>query len=659
MRRASPALLAPLAAALVAACATPQAKPGTEPYVSAVRLRGVRAFDAGDLEARLATVGPGFLGRDAVRLDPDALALDRRRIEAFYRERGYYDARVTDVRTSPDGDGRVKVEFEVSEGAPVRVERVEVVWVEDAPDAQARVKALPLRPGAIFTDRDYDAARQALLAALRGTGYANAEVTQEAQVLPEAHTARAAYTATPGPRFRFGPVFVSGTASVGRDRIREQAAAEIHTGDWFDESKLGRAQSRVFDLGVFGGVRVTRGTPDPVRGVIPVVVTVREAPFRTIRAGPGVGIQGGNRWDVHGTVGWTDRNFYGDLRRLQLDLRAGYAWLLTPRKEAPVGLASAQFSQPGAISRSIDASLRLELEKGIEQAYDYWSERGRVLFPIRLAPKWTFVPSYNVELYQLSNVSGTYQTAPGEPGPQLQNCKGSALHPVCLLSFLEQRLAWDGRDSPLNTHRGFYVSLAVQEGFNVTGYGYRYLSFQPEARAYFPLGAHSVLAARARAGALLPIKETGAPPIVALFFAGGPLSMRGYYTRRLSPMVLDEHGDWVAVGGNGVVDGSLELRFDVAGPLGGAVFLDAGNVSQASGSPTAYQTALDPSLLQWAAGVGARYRTPFGPLRLDVGVRLPSDWSAGVPFNDRFPTVPFTDHREPIVAVHLTIGEAF
>jgi translocation and assembly module TamA len=121
----------------------------------------------------------------------------------------------------------------------------------------------------------------------------------------------------------------------------------------------------------------------------------------------------------------------------------------------------------------------------------------------------------------------------------------------------------------------------------------------------------------------------------------------------------------VSVGANGAADGSVELRFDVTGAFGGAVFLDAAGVSYYSSSPTEYQKALDPTALQWAAGVGLRYRTPFGPLRLDVGVRLPNDLAPGVPFDDRFPAVPYTSyddgtpHREPIVAVQIALGEAY
>ena len=97
--------------------------------------------------------------------------------------------------------------------------------------------------------------------------------------------------------------------------------------------------------------------------------------------------------------------------------------------------------------------------------------------------------------------------------------------------------------------------------------------------------------------------------------------------------------------------------------MGAALFLDGGAVADASSSPTVYQTALDPTRIQWAAGLGLRYHTPFGPLRLDVAARLPDRFTGS--WGSRFPPVPYTfwadgtPHREPIVAVHIALGEAF
>jgi translocation and assembly module TamA len=305
----------------------------------------------------------------------------------------------------------------------------------------------------------------------------------------------------------------------------------------------------------------------------------------------------------------------------------------------------------------------------------------------------SFVPSYNLEVYELDHVTNLPNpNNPNQPlvSPLLTSCQQSSpqsSHGVCLLSYLEQRIQWDGRDDPINTRRGFYTELQVQEGSHVGGYGYQFLKFVPEGRIYLPVGERSVLAARARLGAFIPVNETGTPPTVALFRSGGANSMRGYGQDRLSPMACvpttvaaptpedPNHtkavcsNQWYPVGGNGLAQYSLEFRFPIRGNLFGATFTDAGYVSAPSAVPTAYRDAFDPAKLQWALGFGIRYRTPVGPLRFDIAARLPENLARRTNFTDRFPTIPqggfqipngdFFVHREPIIAFHLTIGEAF
>jgi translocation and assembly module TamA len=654
MRRTLPVLALATGLGLVG-CRTPRGT-ADSPVVTDFRLVGARAVNGDGLLARLATQGPhcslGPIGCDFTTLDPDALVTDRLRVEAFYREHGYFAAHTDAPRIDPDGDGRVRITLEVHEGKPVRVRTLTVVGLEVAPEA--RPPSLPLREGDVFTDAAFDAGRALLVATLRAHGYATAEATQAAQVLAEEGAALVTYTVTPGPRYRFGRIFVAGTASVPHELIVSQAERELKPGDWYDETGLTRAQARVFELGAFAGVRVVRGLPDTQRGTVPVIISIREAPFRSLRLGPGLGFQA-TRWDADGEAVWTHRNFLGDLRKLQLESRAGYAWLpnpFKPSREDVVGQLAVDFSQPGAIARAVDVSARVELERSLQPAYGFWSERLRLGTPLRVAPRWTLVPTYNLEVYQLHSVLGgtTLATLP----PQFSNCPGQ----VCLLSYVEERVAWDGRDDPINTRRGLYVSLSVQEGFPLGHVGYAYLRLLPEARFYLPIGS-AVLGLRARVGGLVPIHETGAAPVVALFASGGAQTMRGYGPGRLAPMIF-QNGQWIPTGGNGLVDGTVEVRLPLAGDLGGAVFLDAGNVSRASGAPAEYRTALDPTLLQLAFGLGLRYRTPFGPLRADVAMRLPNDWRPGVSFNQRFPTVPGdSGHREAIAALHITLGEAF
>jgi translocation and assembly module TamA len=407
---------------------------------------------------------------------------------------------------------------------------------------------------------------------------------------------------------------------------------------------------------VFGGVRVTQGPVDEAKKTIPVVVQVREAPFRTIRAGPGLGV-GAARWDANLLAGWTHRNWRGGLRKLSFDARFGYAWLpspLAPEVQGFVGLGSAEFTQPGLIRRRADLNARVEVERGIEPAYSFYSERFRIGTPLKLFGRAIAIfPSYNLELYQLTNTPTPTLGAQGRE-ELLQTCSGQN----CVLSYLEQRVALDLRDDPINTRRGVYLAVALQEGFRILGQGFPYLRLLPEARAYLPVfGSGAVLAGRARFGTLRGLGTD--PPVIARFYSGGPNLMRGYYTRQLSPVVSTLDRGYVPVGGEGLLDGGVELRLGVGGTLGGVVFLDFGNVAPR------ISDALDPGNLQYAAGAGIRYQTLFGPVRLEVATRLPQRVGGGwdlptVPVvGDEDPAGRLRAHTEPRLAIHLSLGESF
>jgi translocation and assembly module TamA len=660
--RATTARTRSAALALLATAAACAHQRGTfeSPVLEDLDLTGVKSVDAEDLKSKLVTQAPGFLEKTTPwstwpRLDRDALEVDKLRIEAYYRERGYYRARVAATNVVFDSPGRVRVVLRVDEGAPVRVTAVEVVGLDAAPEAQAKVGELPLRVGEVFTEAEYDAGRGKILGALLETGWANAKVEQAANVLPEDGTATVRYEVEPGRRWRFGQIFVAGTTAVPRDKVRGQAALEVKPGEFWEESKLRLAQARVFGLGVFGGVRVARGTPDPEKGTIPVVVTVREAPFRTVRAGPSIGVES-TRWEARALAGWTNRNAFGDLQRLSLDGRVGYAWLPSPfavSSQGAVGQVTAELYLPTAISSRIDFSIRGDLERGIEPAYDFWSERLRFAAPMRLAPRWTFIPSYNIEFYQVAG-----DLAQGTSGSELACTEGTN---ICALSYFEQRIRWDGVDNPIETRSGFRATLVVQEGFHLGKYGYQYVSVLPQAEAYFQPSRSTVLAFRLQVGALIPVSESSPPPVTARFMAGGPSSMRGFNTRRLAPYALDNKGKYEPVGGNGVATASMELRIGVERNLNGALFLDVGNVSDYTASPSGWNGALDLGALQWAVGAGLRYRTPVGPVRVDAAVRLPTQWHKGDSWSQGLPPLaglPAGDN-EPTFTIHLSLGDSF
>jgi len=679
-RRPARAALAALMGLSTPGCLVLHGSPEA-PAVRSLRLEGARAVPAAEILERLATQPSDRASWGEERaFDADVFAVDLRRVEAAYRARGYYRAKVAgsevkevrrgrvvfgeDLRARVEGeDHMVDLAIRVEEGPPVRVAEVRVEGLEAEPGALARLgraplEKLPLRAGQVFREDRYDETREAIEKALTANGYPRPEVEQRAQVDPAADRAAVTYAVRSGGRFRFGNVFVSGAAQVPRSTLRELAGDELEPGSWYDVTRLPRIQARVNDLGVFGGIRVSPGKPDPERGTVPILLSVREAPFRTIRLGPSLGIEAA-RWDASMTAGWTHRNFQGGLRKLKLDLRVGWSWIKTPFQpsaEGLSGLAAADFTQPEVIGRKVDLSARVEGERRIEDGYSYFVERVRVGLPVKLfAPVLTFFPSANVEYYQTRGQATQVQV--GAATQTLLSCAGAS---TCLLPFLEQRIDLDLRDDALATTRGLYLSASLQEGLKPFGQGFRYVRFVPELRAFVRLGK-AVLATRGRIG--LVRAYAGDPlPIVARVSSGGPGQMRGYYTRRLSPMVALANGSFAAVGGEASLDGSLEVRFPLSGHLGGALFLDGGNAFL---SPADLWKV---DRLQWAPGFGLRYDSAIGPVRFDVAARLPTHsggrWLVpGVPVVALGPNGEIREtgatHTEPLVGFHLFIGEAF
>jgi outer membrane protein assembly factor BamA len=203
---------------------------------------------------------------------------------------------------------------------------------------------------------------------------------------------------------------------------------------------------------------------------------------------------------------------------------------------------------------------------------------------------------------------------------------------LLLVQFAEVR--WNTSDSIsdsiLNPTRGVLLRGRVDHSTTAIISDVNFVKFLLEARHYRRLWGKVILAMHLEVGSIQPYGETEEVPFNVRFFAGGPGSVRGFTLNRLGP--LDANGD--PIGGNSLIEGSLELRFPIAGAFGGAVFVDFGNVFR---DPFTYR--LDE--LRYAVGPGIRYNTPVGPLRVDFGVIV--DRRAGEDFG----------------RVEFSIGQAF
>lgn len=634
---------------LAAACA--HVDPDRE-VLRSLDFEGNESISAGAIEERLAlTETPFWPWADPRYFDEGTMSGDRRRLQRFYRASGFYEARVRTRLEREDGEAHVT--FLIDEGPATRVQRIEVRGLEALPeeDRQAILRRrLPLAVGDRISEEGWDQLRAELAQRLRNRGYGAAQVAGTVHVDVDARAAVIEARVEPGDRQHFGEVVIAGAVDVPRQTILETVRSSIPDGSRYSDERLIEAQSELMAMGVFSGVRVEPGPVDPATGAVPVVVAVREAAFQTLRLGIGAGVDPASI-SARATGNYTHRNFLGGLRTLRFENEVGWAILRAGTRvleHGPIGSSTVDFTQPDLVRR-IDLNVRVGYEHDIDLAYRFDAVKGRVGFPIRLHRSLVFTPSWNVQRIWLTENEGIATTASGE------NCQLE--DGDCVLVFLEERLAWDRRDDPLNTRSGWYASLALQQGRSWLGSQSSYDRVLGEARWYQPLPAGWVLALRLEAGVLEPTGDQRSP-ITERFYAGGSNSVRGFGYNRLSPQQrrssADTEGtlserDTVPVGGDALLEGTVELRIPLAGPLGMALFTDAGNVTV-----LAEETGelLRPNV---AVGAGVRYATPFGPVRLDVGwlaVRnLPCVVDGGTCTEARVETSP--------IAVHFSIGEAF
>lgn len=629
-----------LALSFTAGCA--HKSPGTAPIVKKLDIQGNHALSDGAIEDKILTTKTGWWPfATKYRFDPVIWSTDLQRIKRLYQTRGYYQAEVVRDQATLDPPDGVALKLEVKEGQPTRIGRLDVEGLEGLPEARrlALLGELPLGVGRVLLERDWEAAKSLLVTRLRNDGYA--QVMVEGVALVDVHTQQAALKLAVrlGPQYRFGEIQIDtgGDQAIAAAWIWDQVRLAIPEGDFFSDEALGEAQHRVQNMGVFAAVKVTPGTPDPDAQRIPVHVETREAPLRTLKLGGGVRIDQ-IRNEARLVSEWSNRNFRGGMRRLTIHGEAGWAFIPntyavatnaqsdTQLRNGPIARLQVDFEQPNFLRRpSLRERSSIALNRTLEQTYDDLG--GRLVNGVIWQPRasLSIFPSHHLEGDQLNGPPG----AGALTAPLTLGCHTTNESCFVWLSYLEEVITWDRRDDTLEPRQGFYASLSLQQGGGPLLGNFNYYRVLPEVRGYLSFGDDKQLtfAARLKVGELLPTSGNAQDSaVVTRFYGGGTQSMRGFNDRRLSPLLISQLPSspgnpnpptvTLPIGGNGLIDGSFEVRYAVTANLILAAFYDVGQVSMGRLGPQDFAHPL------MAVGFGLRYRTPVGPVRIDFARRL-------------------------------------
>ena len=671
--------------------------PGEAPVVSAVELEGADAVDPNDVLGRLATASsPRFLGIwdgvvfDYEVFDQTLLEHDLERIERYYRARGYYEAQVTAARVVTTDSHHVRVELRVVEGTPVLIAGdVTTPGLERLPFAAAVAanRAVTPHPGDRFDEAVYERSKADIVRALADDGYAFAKVEGRVQVDIARHEATVRIDVTPGPHAVFGPVRIVGLKEIPEGPIRRNL--DLREGKDYSRAELEDSRTALVNLGVFATVDVRQDLSHPEKAVVPVTVTVEEAPLRTFRLGAGI------NFDVleastHLTIGWEHQNFLGGLRRLKLELKPGLVFYPTrmdnfeaPRNVLPEGRLRAQLEQPaflegrtrGFVSGEFDVYPLLYPELGTDPTKPE-NVIGYVEVKTQVGASRAF---FGHHLY----LTPSYSWQANFPFVYLGETSLRTVH----VSYPELDAILDFRDDPIEPHRGFFLSNTVQVAGYLFGGDASDVKVQPELRTYVPISKSVTFATRATIGFLFPTNYGGtlspntatpqdpASPgwqrdqqilLFRAFYSGGPNSNRGYPFRGVGPQgvlgyllpstagcqfAMPTEACFRPLGGLTLWEASAEVRFPIVGPLRAALFVDASDVTRAVGQIRFTYPHLSP-------GIGLRYATPVGPIRLDVGYRVPYLQQLGVKTLLSSEGTQTTVFGAPI-AVSFALGESF
>jgi outer membrane protein assembly complex protein YaeT len=617
--------------------------------VKSLEFEGLKAVSKGQLMAVLATGESSKLPWGERRnFSREQFEADVKRIVAFYRDRGYPDARVAsfDVQLSSD-QSAVDIVVRIAEGEPVRVERVEFKGFEVLPGPARRFMEarLPLKAGQPADRAVLQAARESSLDRLKDNGYPFATVRLAETNGSNDRSRVVQLIAEPGRLAQYGPIEISGNSSVNDEVVRRQLT--FRPGEIYRQSRLLESQRRLYALEVFEFANV-----QPVREEgeqpqqIPTRITVTEGKHRKLNLGLGYGTEEKARVQAD----WRHVNFFGGARTagvlgryssldrgVKVSLTEPY--LFSPRYTFSLGAQYWHTDEP---------AFKLDNVGGRITVTRQFARAGATGFRSRAANTLSFTYANEWERSQVSNETLLDLSLRDE---------------LIALGIDPRRGVSEGQKSAisldagrnttgnlLDARRGYVAALHLEQAGRWLSGDFNYYEITAEGRFYRTVLGRAVVALRGRIGGIDPLNvEVNRPggeeeildigvPFHKRYFLGGATNLRGWGRFEVSPL----SGFGLPIGGFSFVDFSTEVRVPLFGKLGGVVFLDGGNV---------WRLPWDFNLndLYYDAGLGLRYSTPIGPIRVDFGHQL-----------NHIPGLLVNGEPEPrSYRIHFSIGQAF
>ncbi len=424
-------------------------------------------------------------------------------------------------------------------------------------------------------------AQENILAQLRNSGHPFAQVTStNVEANHKTGTLDVDIRVYAGPTATLGDVSVVGNQDVDREFIIEQAA--IIPGSQYSPERISDIRKRLLQLGVFSSVIVDVGENLNGDGQVTLIIKVKERKQRYL--GVGTTYSNSEGFGIEGY--WGHRNLFGRAGKLRVDgsiSRIGEARDLAGLNYS----AGFLYEQPGFYDPASTFSAAGRAVSENYNAFERRSVRGRVGVSHKFDARSKIFYALDVDLSRIVEEINVSRH---------------------LIISAPIEYAYDGSDDRFNPTTGSRLLLQLEPSYDLKSSA-GFIKAKASVAGYYSPVQNLTIAGRTALGSIYGASLESVPAD-RRFYAGGGGSVRGYAFQAIGPHDLNMR----PTGGLSLFEASLEGRIWTNETFGIVPFIDAGTVST-SQFP-------DFSDLRFGAGIGIRYQTPFGPLRLDVGIPL-------------------------------------
>ncbi|MDG4476373.1 outer membrane protein assembly factor BamA [Thiovibrio frasassiensis] len=562
---------------------------GVKMYIKGIRFVGNKAFTEKELRKEMTTSEKGLLSwfTESGKLKRDLLEQDRSRIGAMYHNSGYIEAKISEPEISDEGDW-LYVTFDIQEGDRYRVGTIEIEG-DIVGEKNDLFSLLELSKEKFFSRKILREDVLRLTDRYAESGYAFAEVDPKLSKNEEDKRMDLSLKVAQGTLVHINRINIKGNTRTRDKVIRREM--QVKEGGLLDASAVRKSSERLQRLEFFEEVNVT---PEPTvqEDLMDVVVEVKEKATGTFSVG--AGYSSVDNMMFMGEV--SEKNFLGKGQHLSL--------------QANVSSRSSRYNFSFTEPHLNDTKLLFgyDIYNWSREYDDYTKDStgGALRFGYPIWNKWMLGWAYGYDDTKMTDVL-------------LDNVSQSILDSLDIetTSFFRIGVSKDTRNKFTDASTGWLTSYSIKQAGGPLGGDSAFTKYEATSGWYYPLWWDTTFHVKGSIGYVTE-NEDKKLPVFEKFYLGGLNTIRGFDSGKISPLELNPDGTtYSKVGGEKMWYGNVEYIFPLVSEIGlkGLVFFDLGNVYTDSDT-------WDVADLRYSTGVGFRWLSPMGPLRLEWGYNL-------------------------------------